>query len=116
MCNQTIGFDNIEWVIILHNCEAKYANFVKQYARGHKNVKIRELNDKSISISAPRNYSLKFVTSDYVGFLDGDDWYTPTVLEKALKVAEEEKPDVLAFRMEYSLEDSTCVPMDERNL
>lgn len=116
MCNQTIGFDNIEWVIILHNCEAKYAKFVKEYAKGHSNVKIHELNDNSISISSPRNYSLQFVTCNYVGFLDGDDWYTPNVLEEALKDAEADQPDVLAFRMEYGLEDSSCTPIDERNL
>ena len=43
MKNQTIGFENIEWVIALHNSEEEYVAAARELVAGLPNVKISEL-------------------------------------------------------------------------
>ncbi|MDO4489219.1 MAG: glycosyltransferase family A protein [Eubacteriales bacterium] len=55
---QTIGFENIEWVIVLHNCGEKNIADVKELLKDHDNVFLKELNNDAHSASSPRNYGL----------------------------------------------------------
>ena len=45
------------------------------------NVIVKELNDGIRSPAMPRNHGMQFVTTPYLGFLDGDDSYTADSLE-----------------------------------
>lgn len=98
---QTIGFENIEWVIVLHNCEQKYIDAVKGLAAGHENVKLKELKNNARSASSPRNYGLNFINSPYVEFLDSDDTINEKTIETCLDVMARHKPQVVVFRMAY---------------
>ena len=40
MKKQTLGFENIEWVITLHNSEPAYVGGVRNLCDGYENVKI----------------------------------------------------------------------------
>lgn len=73
MRRQTIGFENVQWVIVAHNCQPHCLPLLTEMFAGDGNVVIRELNDGRHSPAPPRNYGLQFVTGPYVGFLDGDD-------------------------------------------
>lgn len=113
MRNQTIGFANVEWIIILHNCEPQYAPQVTEMFKNDKNVVVKELNNEARTPSSPRNYGLQFATAPIVGYLDGDDSFTPDCLEEAVRAMVETESQVVCFRREYELEDSSLLPVTE---
>ncbi len=99
--NQTIGFDNIEWIIVLHNCRQEYIDAVRELAGEAENVKLMELVNEARSASSPRNYGLQFVTSPYIEFLDSDDTIHPKTMEKCVEEMEKHHAQVVVFRMAY---------------
>ena len=111
---QTIGYENIEWIIVLHNCKPHYLPLLTEMFKNEGNVVIRELNDGKHSPAMPRNYGLQFVTTPYVGFLDGDDSYTPDCLEVVCREMAETQSQVVTFRREYELEKESLHPHTER--
>lgn len=104
---QTIGFENIEWIIVLHNCEKEYIDAVNDLVGGHDNVVLKELYNDARSASSPRNYALQFVTSPYLEFLDSDDYINPKTIEKCLETMEKHHPDLVIFRMAYVKENDS---------
>jgi len=103
--SQTIGFENIEWIIVVHNSEPDYLVNLQEMFRQDPNVIVKELNNTAFTPSSPRNYGTKFATSKYIGYLDGDDSYTENCLEVAINEAEETQSDVIWFRREAEKED-----------
>ena len=104
MERQTVGFENIEWVIVCHNCDEGHLKAVRDRVGSYDNVVLKELNNNIRTPSSPRNYGLEFATADYVGFLDGDDNYRVDAIEKILAAFEKSKAQMLVFRREYTLE------------
>ena len=104
MLAQTIGFENIEWVITIHNCGAEYTEYAREKLGGYENVILEVLNNDCHTAASPRNNGLERATSDYVAFLDGDDKFRPDALERLVGYFEQTKAQVLVFRREYELE------------
>ena len=104
VASQTIGFQNIQWIIVLHNCEDHYLTEVQEMFSGYDNVLTPILNNDAKTPSSPRNYGLTFATAPYIAFLDGDDSFTPWCFESVLKEFQESHPQVVCFRREYELE------------
>ena len=104
MESQTIGFENVEWVIVLHNCGAEYIDYAREKLGGYENVILKELNNDRHTASSPRNAALDLATSDYVAFLDGDDRFRNYTLEKLVGYFRQTNAQVLVFRREYELE------------
>ena len=113
MRSQTIGFENIEWIIVVHNCQPHYFPLLTEMFKNDKNVFVKELNNDIHSPASPRNHGMKFVTGPYLGFLDGDDSYTPECLEVACREIIETQSQVLTFRREYELEKESLHPHTE---
>lgn len=104
MRQQTIGFENVEWVIVAHNCEAKYMPLLTDMFKDDANVIVKELRNEAHTPSSPRNYGMQFITAPYLGFLDGDDSFTPNCLEEAIRNMKKTHSQVVCFRREYELE------------
>lgn len=113
MENQTIGFDKIEWVIVCHNCHDEYIEAVQKRVGSYDNVIIKILNNKIYTPSSPRNHGLDFATSDYVGFLDGDDNYRVDAVEKILDVFNRTKAQMVVYRREFELQHPGMVAISE---
>lgn len=111
--NQTLGFENIEWIIVLHNCEDNYIKGVQELAKDYENIKTYILNNDVHSASSPRNYGIEMATSRYIGFLDGDDSFTPWCLKTVLSHMKNSGAQVTWFRREYELESKKSVPVTE---
>ena len=111
---QTIGFENIEWIIVVHNSKPHYFPLVTEMFKNDKNVIVKELNDDMHSPASPRNHGMQFVTSPYLGFLDADDSYTPDCLEVARREMIETQSQVVTFRREYELEKESLHPHTEK--
>ncbi len=116
MLAQTIGFEKIEWIVVLHNCEPEYHTAVRELLGSYTNVIIETLNNDVHSPSAPRNHGMKFATAPYLGFLDGDDGYTPKCLETAIHHLRKTNSQIVVFRREYELESDDLLPWSEITL
>lgn len=104
MRRQTIGFENVQWIIVVHNSDPKYLPMLKEMFANDSNVVLEELNDNHRTPSAPRNRGLELVEAPYVGLLDGDDYYADDCFEVVLKNAEETNAELLCVRREIVLE------------
>lgn len=113
MINQTIGFENVEWIVVLHNCEQSYIDSVNEMLGGYDNVLLPVLNCNVFNCSAPRNYGVRMAHGDYIGFLDADDSYLLDCMEVALKNAEETDADIVGFRREYEKENDSLMTFSE---
>ena len=102
--NQTIGFENIQWIIVVHNCKAGYMETLTEMFGGYDNILIKELNNEARTPSSPRNHGTTFATAPYIAYLDGDDSYTPDCLEVAVNEAINTQSDIVWFRRELEKE------------
>ena len=102
---QTIGFENIEWVIVVHNSGEDYLKEIKEMVSGYDNVKVYVLNNEKRTPSSPRNYGIDRVSGTYIGFLDADDTYTPECFEKVMDYLVNHDAQVAMFRMETDSDD-----------
>lgn len=100
MRRQTIGFENIEWIIVVHNCKTGYWSRLREMFSKDANVKLYELNNDCRTPSSPRNYGLQHVTAPFIGLLDGDDCYTENCIEEVLRNADETDSDMVNVRRE----------------
>jgi len=57
MRGQTLGFENIEWIIVVHNSKPHYLPLLTEMFKNDKNVIIKELHDDFHSPASPRNQS-----------------------------------------------------------
>ncbi len=111
--NQTIGFEHIEWIIVVHNSDEQYLKGVCDMVGQYDNVKIEVLNNNVRTPSSPRNHGLTKATAPYVAFLDGDDSFTPECLDTALRHMKKTEADITWFRREFELETDTTIPITE---
>ena len=110
---QTLGFDNIQWIVVLHNSESKYKTDVHELLDAYENVILKELDNDVHTPSSPRNFGMKFATAPYLGFLDADDGYTPECLEVAISHLRKTDSDIVVFRREYEMEKEGLMPATE---
>ncbi|MBQ7678047.1 MAG: GH3 auxin-responsive promoter family protein [Lachnospiraceae bacterium] len=110
---QTYGFENIEWIVVAHNCAPEYKEGVHRLLDGYPNVIVKDLDNDRRTPSSPRNYGLSLATGDYVGFLDGDDSYTPECFEVVVEAMKRNKAQVTVFRREFELENPDDIPVTE---
>ena len=94
---QSIGFENIEYIIIVHNSADEYLVGVRQIAAGYPNVKLLVLNNEFRTPASPRNHGLKSATGDYIAFLDADDIFYPDALEEAYRAITDEQAQCFAL-------------------
>ena len=110
---QTYGFENIEWIVVLHNCDSQYIREVHRLCDEYENIIVDELNNDIHTPSSPRNRGLSLARGRYVGFLDGDDRYTPDCVQEVLYYMKKNEADITWFRREYELEDENSLPITE---
>jgi glycosyltransferase involved in cell wall biosynthesis len=66
---------------------------------------LRYVEQRNSGIAATRNRGLSLARGDYIGFLDGDDRWRPTMLEKQLNVLEGDRTLVCSFTNFLRFED-----------
>ena len=95
--DQTLGFENIEWIIVSHNSAGETTERIIAMTNTYQNVSVHVLKDENKTPSAPRNYGLGKASGDYIGFLDADDWFEPEVFKEALGRIQETDAEIAAF-------------------
>lgn len=71
--NQTIGFDNIELILVDDKSSDNSGEIIQKYSTKYSNIKGIFLKNNSGGASTPRNEGIKHSTADYIMFMDSDD-------------------------------------------
>ncbi len=93
--NQTIGFENIELILVDDGSTDKSRVILKEYSKNYSNIKTIFLDENSGSPGIPRNVAIKNATSDYIMFIDADDEYFPEICDKLYNTIISEDADVV---------------------
>lgn len=99
LINQTIGFENIEVIIIDDASTDNSLKCMKTYEEKYPdNILIVSLEENEGQANA-RNIGMHYVTADYFTFVDADDWLELDAYEKLLKPVEKYQCDLLQCGM-----------------
>lgn len=79
--NQTIGFENIELIIVNDKSTDNSKNIIEEYANKYNNITAIHLEKNSGLPGRPRNIGIEASSADYIIFLDADDEYYPNAFE-----------------------------------
>ena len=90
--NQTLT--DFEFICVDDGSTDKSLQIVKEYANKDERIKVIEMNH--VGISTARNKGFLKTEGEYVIFLDADDFYESTLLEKLYNVAKEQELDIVA--------------------
>lgn len=93
--SQTIGFENIELILIDDKSTDKSREIIRQYSGRFANIKGIYLDECSGYPGKPRNIGLENATADYVMFLDSDDYLENTACERLYDTITEENADIV---------------------
>ncbi|TWT04969.1 glycosyltransferase family 2 protein [Planomicrobium sp. CPCC 101079] len=96
--NQTLHFDNIEYILVDDRSSDSSREILWDYAKKHKNIVIVFLKENSGSPSKPRNLGIELASSEYITFLDADDRLEPEGLETLYAILEETGDDYAVGR------------------
>jgi glycosyltransferase involved in cell wall biosynthesis len=94
LINQT--YKNFKLILVLDACHVNTKKMVQSFFRNRNdfNILIKEKNTKQ-GLAVAKNYGLSFVDTEYVAFLDADDLYEPTKIEKQIKFLQKNDVDFL---------------------
>ena len=93
--NQTIGFENIE-LILVDDCSTDNSReIIEEYSNVYSNIKPIFLEENTGCPGIPRNIGIKNATSDYIMFIDNDDEYFPEICDELYDAMIMEDADIV---------------------
>ncbi len=95
LINQTIGFENIEVIIVDDNSTDKSKNIIQKYDEKYDNIKGIYLDKNSGFCGKPRNIGINHSSTNNIIFLDADDEYLPNGIETLYKKSIENNSDMI---------------------
>ena len=93
---------NLEILLVDDGSVDRSGEICDEYAK--KDARVRVFHKENGGVSSARNLGLENITGDYVLFLDGDDLLASETVETCVKIAEDEKFDVVCFGYKLYLE------------
>jgi len=97
VANQTIVLNSIEVIIINDGSKDKSMEIINKYGKKYPDWIIINRENKGLSIT--RNEGIDIASSEYLMFLDSDDYLDENALEEMYDLAKKENSDVLVGRM-----------------
>lgn len=91
---QTIGFENIELIIIDDYSTDSTQDLINKYCEEYSNIKTYESGKKTGTPGRARNIGICNSESDYIMFIDHDDNYLPDTIEKLYNAITKSSSDV----------------------
>ena len=93
--NQTIGFENIELVIVDDNSKDMTEEILKNLSQEYKNINCIFNKTNSGSAGRGRNIGIRESSSEYIMFLDQDDFYVENMCEVLLQHIRENNLEIV---------------------
>ena len=97
--NQSIGIDNIEVIIVNDNSTDNSLNIINEYCDKYPSFKLIS-NNSQLGAGESRNKAIGEVNSDYLTFIDCDDFISLNAYEDSLSKIEESGADLLIYNWE----------------
>lgn len=96
--NQSFGFNNIELIIVDDNSSDGTKEILKELSNKYGNIVPIFLKENTGSPSKPRNIGIQNASSEYIMFLDNDDYYCPNFCETMYNTIIKYNADVISCR------------------
>lgn len=109
--NQTIGFENIELIIVDDCSSDKSLSIAQEYEKTYTNIKVIQSEKNTGVAGHARNLGIKKASGKYLMFSDADDFFELDACELLYDFAEENKADFVTANYQNTDEDGT--PWDE---
>lgn len=91
--NQTIGFENIQLILINDGSTDQSEKICLKYKNMYPNNIIYK-KQKNSGVSVARNYGIKYIKGKYVSFLDGDDKWEKSAFKKLYQYFEKHYDEI----------------------
>jgi len=85
--------DSFKVIAVNDGSTDKSSEILQRYAKKHSNMII--INQKNQGVSAARNSALKVVDTDYITFIDSDDWFEKDAFKRVLSLIKKDHPDIV---------------------
>ena len=96
--NQTIGFENLELILVDDKSTDGTKKIIEEYASKYKNIKPIFQEKNSGFPGVGRNKGLDIATSDYIMFIDADDEYEIDACERLYMTITKNECDLVKFK------------------
>lgn len=98
--NQTIGFENIQLIIVNDGSTDRSGEICREFQNQH-NENVIYIEKENGGVSSARNAGMPFIEGKYVNFLDADDKWEKNAFKEAFEFFEEhyDEVDVLSCRV-----------------
>ncbi|MDR0919350.1 MAG: glycosyltransferase family 2 protein [Oscillospiraceae bacterium] len=90
--NQTVGFENIQLILINDGSTDNSALICEKFQQKHSNICY--INKEHSGVSDTRNVGIEVAYSEYTAFLDGDDKFSPDLLKICFEFLELNKDKI----------------------
>lgn len=116
--DQSIGFSNIELILVDDASNDSSKSIIKHYQNNHDNIKLIELDKNSGLPGKPRSTGIDYASSNYIIFLDSDDTYQKEAFEMLYDAIEKTNSDfVIAshyINLDGDMVKANLIPTDEK--
>ncbi|GHU69616.1 hypothetical protein FACS189413_08810 [Bacteroidia bacterium] len=93
LVNQNIPATDYEIIVVNDGSSDDSLALVTEFAQSYSNIQI--INQENQGVSVARNRGFEWAGSQYIWFIDSDDWITQNCLKDLLAVLEENQLDML---------------------
>jgi len=100
---QTLDKDLWELIVVLNGCAEPWLSQIKAYQENHPQLPMQVLQTDEPGVSNARNMGIDAAKGEYIGFIDDDDYVSPTYLEELAKIA---TPDTIAASYTIAFDDT----------
>ena len=98
--NQTIGFENIELILINDGSPYNEEKICLKYKNKYDNIKY--IKKENGGVSSARNEGIKIATGEYINFIDSDDKFEKDAFRKGCEMLDNHPEiDVVGFRQKF---------------
>ena len=108
--NQTIGFENIQLILINDGSTDNSKEIINSYSEEYSNIQAYHLEESHRIGGIARNEGLKYAEGEYLMFLDSDDKFDEITCEKMYKAIKENNADIVTGNYKCMYENGKIWP------
>ena len=93
------NYSEIEVILVDDGSPDGCPEICDNYAEKDKRIVV--IHQKNLGVSAARNAGLKAAHGEYIGFVDPDDWISPSMYQEMITALERENADLAICGYDY---------------